>query len=402
MWVRNLANTWTALGVRPGMPPEQVARIRMANGIAILNGVLAGLTGLMTTIAKPSAVGLSLLIVPIGVAFLLYTAYRGHTNLSRALIAPILSLCCFLVALLAGREVVTAIPFMLVLVPFSVFGLNEKGWLFSSLFVVCAVSLPVLVPGVTPDAVAPLDAEASFAIQTVVVFCVFLTMIALMFLSVVARAEATKALEAARSRAESADKTKSLFLANMSHEIRTPLTAIIGYTQLIDEAELPNAERSAAARTVQRNGRHLLQLVNQILDLSKIEAGELLLEPQNTSLEGILADVMSLFRVHASDKGLDLSLTFETKIPRTLYTDQLRLKQILVNLLGNAIKFTDQGTIHVEVAIRRTEGRTLSIAISDTGAGIPEWELERMFRPFVRGELTGHGRRGGTGLGLAI
>ena len=401
MWVRDLADKWTALGVRAEMPPEEVSRIRMANGIALLNGVFATLLGSVLAVSSFAAIGLSILLVPVLTVILLYIAFRGHSTLSRALTAPFLCLPCYLVGIMAGREVVLAIPFMLSVVPFSVFGLNEKKWLFSSLFVVSAISAQILIPGFMPDAVIALDPAISSAIQTATFGCVFLTVVALMFLSLVSRGEATNALEAARLQAEAADKTKSQFLANMSHEIRTPLAAIIGYAELLDEDDLPALDRQGATRTVKRNSSHLLKLVNQILDLSKIEAGELLLETEDTSLESVLADVMSLLRVNASENGLDLRLTFETRVPRIIYTDPLRLKQILVNLVGNAIKFTDEGSVNITVAIRESDGPMLTIVITDTGPGIAEWELERMFQPFVRGTVGVTGK-GGTGLGLAI
>ena len=165
-----------------------------------------------------------------------------------------------------------------------------------------------------------------------------------------------KALESFNNVVESATHAKSEFLANMSHEIRTPMTAILGFADvLLDEAGLDRSppERARRFGTIQRNGKHLLELINDILDLSKVEAGKMQIEPVRCSPFGLLAEVVSLMRVRADAKHLKLETDMAGPLPETVLTDPLRLRQVLVNLVGNAIKFTDQGEVRITVRLVR-------------------------------------------------
>ncbi len=209
-------------------------------------------------------------------------------------------------------------------------------------------------------------------------------------------------LQEASERAKQASRAKSEFLANMSHEIRTPLTAIMGFADILLEENDPEMMRHAA-ETVQRNGEHLLAIVNDILDLSKIEAGRFRIEQSGCSPAAIAEEVVSLMRVHAQEKGLALNLVVEEGVPAEVLSDGVRLRQILLNLVGNAVKFTQQGSVsvHVQAVVRGGEP-ALSMAVVDTGIGIPADKVESVFEPFSQADSSAQRRFGGTGLGLAI
>ena len=212
-------------------------------------------------------------------------------------------------------------------------------------------------------------------------------------------------LEAQRV-AESASKAKSEFLANMSHEIRTPMTAILGYADLLDsecDGELSATHRQYI-QTVRRNGEHLLALINDILDVARVEAGKLVLEPRECDLAELLDDVRQLMSERAASKDLGLRFESQADLPRRVIADSVRVKQILINLIGNAIKFTDSGFVQLETSYLGESGGmgTLVFDVRDTGIGIPHEALERIFGAFeqVGGETAKPIQ--GTGLGLHI
>jgi len=212
-------------------------------------------------------------------------------------------------------------------------------------------------------------------------------------------------LQAAQLAAESASRAKSEFLANMSHEIRTPMTAILGYADLLQETGQSDLERAEHVRTIRRNGEHLIAVINDILDLSKIEAERMEVERIECSPLRIAADVVSLLRLRAGAKDLDLTLDCHVPVPEVIESDPTRLRQILMNLVGNAIKFTDSGSVRVVLALDDTAPGArpkLRIDVVDTGVGISPEQRTVLFRPFAQGDTSTSRRFGGTGLGLAI
>jgi len=208
-------------------------------------------------------------------------------------------------------------------------------------------------------------------------------------------------------RAEAATRAKSEFLANMSHEIRTPMTAILGYTELLLEelrGKGGSPSQLEALRTIQRNGNYLLEIINDILELSKIEAGRLEVERQPVVLRELLQEVINLMQVRAEEKRLPLLLDLRPPLPVTICTDPVRLRQILINLLGNAIKFTESGEIRVRVQlVEPSPGACqLQFDVIDTGIGITVEQMARLFQPFSQGDSSSTRKYGGTGLGLVI
>ncbi len=214
---------------------------------------------------------------------------------------------------------------------------------------------------------------------------------------------ANATIREAKEAAESASVAKSRFLANMSHEIRTPLTAILGFAENLLDPGASERERRDAVGTILRNGEHLLEILNDILDLSKIEAGKLAIEQIVVSPARLAADVVAIMSVRAEAKGVSLTIGYATAIPETIVTDPTRLRQILINLIGNAIKFTERGGVDLQIAFDQSQGEPkLRFDVIDTGMGMTADQLARLFEAFSQADASTARRFGGTGLGLAI
>ena len=217
--------------------------------------------------------------------------------------------------------------------------------------------------------------------------------------------ERTAELVTARDAAEAASRAKSDFLAKMSHEIRTPMTAILGYADLLREDALSATDREEHLTTIRRNGEHLLAVINDILDVSKIEAGKMTTERIEASPGEIIADVASLMRARAHEKQVSLTVEYEGEIPAAIKTDPTRLRQILVNIVGNAVKFTEKGSVRLGAKLCRGENGQpdqMRFSVIDSGIGMSQEQMDRLFAPFSQGDDSMARRFGGTGLGLTI
>jgi len=212
------------------------------------------------------------------------------------------------------------------------------------------------------------------------------------------RAKIEIALRNAKQEAESANQAKSAFVASMSHELRTPLNGILGYAQILGRDESLNDTQQNGVRIIRESGAHLLSLINEILDLAKIEAGKLELAKADFGLPPFLEDLVGIFRMRAGEKGLDLQYRAAVDLPAAVHGDERRVRQIFLNLLGNAVKFTDTGTVTLEVSYDRSR---LRARIRDEGCGIAQDQLEQIFLPFQQTGLQEH-KAQGTGLGLTI
>lgn len=215
--------------------------------------------------------------------------------------------------------------------------------------------------------------------------------------SVTAEAELIRAKEMA----EESNRAKSQFLANISHEIRAPIGAILGFTDLLLSADNTEAERAEWTSRVKRNGDHLLRIINDILNLSKIESGELSIEKEFVNINRLFSDLKTILSVPLEDKKIKLKFILESPVPEKFITDETRLRQILINIIGNALKFTDEGCVAVTISFQKDSG-LLYFNIQDTGPGLTETQASQLFQPYVQAKAD-HSKRGnGTGLGLVI
>lgn len=211
---------------------------------------------------------------------------------------------------------------------------------------------------------------------------------------------AVRDAESARAAAVHAATARTEFLANMSHEIRTPMTAVLGYAALLQDADLGLATRREYLETITRSGRHLLSLLDDILNLARIESGHLTVNAEPTAVHSLMLELQALLAVKAAEKGLELTVRFATSLPSMMHVDAARLRQILINLIGNSIKFTERGRVAVVASMIGTD--RLKIEVIDTGPGIAADKQKLIFEAFEQGNQGMSRSHGGAGLGLAI
>jgi two-component system sensor histidine kinase/response regulator len=213
--------------------------------------------------------------------------------------------------------------------------------------------------------------------------------------------ESEEKLKKAKIAAETANLAKSTFLSNMSHEIRTPLNAILGFSELMQCDDKLSKEHKNWLGTINRSGEHLLALINDILEISRIEAGRITFNPSNFDLRVLLRDIEAMFRVKTDKKRLSLLFEYSDELPKYVMSDEGKLRQIIINLVGNAVKFTKEGGISLRVRVKQEKDKMLFTAeVEDTGPGIAEKDINKLFQKF--GQTEAGIKEGGTGLGLAI
>lgn len=229
----------------------------------------------------------------------------------------------------------------------------------------------------------------------------FLTCMMISFVAEAMRQANLRAKEA-QEQAQIANQAKSLFLANMSHELRTPLNSILGYSQLMQRDELISTEHREYLKTINRSGEHLLSLINDILVIAKIESKGITLEPSNFNFHALIQELKKMFQAQVDEKDIIFQIFGLDDIPKYLYGDEKKLRVILINLIGNAVKFTQRGKISISFAFEKKSGHSfVAVVVEDTGVGISGEDMNKLFKYFVQTE-SGKKNNNGTGLGLAI
>ncbi len=392
----NRCCTWLRrIGVRPDTPPELATRIVTANAAFVL-GAAAALAictiGGMKGLHASSMAGATLpLLMGVG----LIAMSRGHHLFARVWLTVAASATTLLVARVADPALVIAVPFILAVLPSLVLLPAERIALGVS-----GLAASVAAAGVFWSSV-DLSSPAAL-LEAITCTSAFGVLQALQWTSARARDADFQALRAAKQRADDAAEARSQFLANMSHELRTPLGAVIGYGDLLVNPSLGFEERRDIVSVLRRNATHLIEVVNQVLDLSKIEAGQLLVDRQPVSLAQIVEDVASVMRVQAAKNQLELRVEYASWLPVTIESDPFRIRQILINLVGNAVKFSQRGSVILRASIDEGAPLPLQLDVVDTGVGIAPDRIERLFEPFTQEDASTQRKHGGTGLGLAI
>lgn len=273
-----------------------------------------------------------------------------------------------------------------------------------------AIGIPILMGGFVATADKFRIEDVAFGASLLTICCLIVFIVVLwkngveLFRVQNQRNSALVKLEEATRQAQDANRAKSAFLANMSHEIRNPVGVMMGFADLLADPNCVPQVRSYYAAVLKRNGRTLLAILNDILDLSKVEANKLKVECTTVELTPLIRDLTLYHRAEALAKGIDFKVQWREPVPRSIATDPTRLRQILDNVIGNAIKFTERGYVSLDIRSCSEEGTNalLTFDITDTGPGIPKHLIDRLFRPFEQADSSFTRKFGGTGLGLAL
>jgi signal transduction histidine kinase len=403
--VRGLLHRANRCGVSTAMDVSEAKRIILCNQLALLLALVGIPYALVfTLIGAPGLTWASLpgILFPLCVPWL---NHKGHTWLSRIAIITIVNVNILLVCLWMGRAPGAHIA----LIPISTFSLILFNWQEKKSMIYGVALNWTLLLGFDAFAFALGDwhtfspfVERMMAMTGMPVILGIQLISTLYFL--VGNRHAETALINARQQANAANEAKSRFLATMSHEIRAPMNGILGMSGLWMKADI-GPEQRAAVETIHASARDLMAILGDILDLSKIEAGKMRLENISFSLSEVLEDILPPFEFEARRKGLTLAVEKDSGLPPRLWGDPTRLKQVLKNLMGNALKFTDEGGVTLRIRPDGSPGNAspaMLFEVEDTGAGIPEDAKDRIFQSFSQADESTTRKFGGTGLGLSI
>ena len=374
--------------------------VRTSAFVAAMTGIIASLWGVLAFFLGVKEI-LYLAIVAATAYFSAVVMHRyGWHTVARVWWIAAANLVVFTVTPLAGAQ--GRADFLLVCalaMPFVFFSLRrEKVYIISLalLTFINGIALYLTDFRLLPSAVTPDVSARYFSPATTLSTYAIIVLILGYFANMTGRFQ-SEVMDALQT-AQKASRAKSIFLANMSHEIRTPMNAVLGYSGLLREDDLLGDDQRRFADSIFRNGEHLLSLINDVLDLSRIEAGKAVLLPTSFNLRALLDEIRRMLELRIQQKGLSFAIEVESDVPATILVDESRIRQILINLIGNSIKFTAEGGINVLVRAARER---IEIAVGDTGPGVPPESHELIFQAFEQSD-SGREAGGGTGLGLAI
>lgn len=379
-------------------------RVRLFNVLALVGGMISLINGISSYVNNQDSVilGLNLGIAVLSFVLLFYAYKSGRYQFCYVVTIIMIFLMMFpYLFFKSGGYKGGMVSFYIFGILFTVFMLEGKVMFFTSFMEMVVYIATIMIAYQNPQMVVWFSSEKEVVMDLLIGFCASsISVAAVMYLHFRMYNKQQEILEEARIEAQSANKAKSAFLANMSHEIRTPINVMLGMNEMILR-ESESEEIRQYAKSIERSGGYLISLINNILDISRIESGKMEIEEGKYELRQLLDEVMLIAEKQAEQKSLKMNLIFDKTLPAYLIGDVIHIKQILLNLINNAVKYTKEGQIDIKVS-KNAEETKLIFEVKDTGIGIKEENLPILFDAFMRVDSKKNKKIKGTGLGLAI
>lgn len=379
-------------------------RVRLFNVLALVGGMISLINGISSYVNNQDSVilGLNLGIAVLSFVLLFYAYKSGRYQFCYVVTIIMIFLMMFpYLFFKSGGYKGGMVSFYIFGILFTVFMLEGKVMFFTAFMEMVVYIATIMISYQNPQMVVWFSSEKEVVMDLLIGFCASsISVAAVMYLHFRMYNKQQEILEEARIEAQSANKAKSAFLANMSHEIRTPINVMLGMNEMILR-ESESEEIRQYAKSIERSGGYLISLINNILDISRIESGKMEIEEGKYELRQLLDEVMLIAEKQAEQKSLKMNLIFDKTLPAYLIGDVIHIKQILLNLINNAVKYTKEGQIDIKVS-KNAEETKLIFEVKDTGIGIKEENLPILFDAFMRVDSKKNKKIKGTGLGLAI